>query len=231
MYKEFILRDGEIAFNMPDGTVTIMNVNTYLQLQKALKEQEEEGPSFFEVAVGLLLAAGAAADPEDPSDPEPENKKVLTDEAFKKWARLPENKEKVKNQPVVEEENKTFKVKGVVPAFALPGKPYSRGTYTIVASDGRIFRSGTEVEYYYDLPVGSVSSFFCGRQKFLYQGPNSKGAGLHYPGKKIGLARTPSDRFATDTSTEYRFEWLAKKMENNYSLYRTLVREAEQTKE
>ena len=42
MYKEFILRDGEIAFNMPDGTVTIMNVNTYLQLQKALEEEEED---------------------------------------------------------------------------------------------------------------------------------------------------------------------------------------------
>ena len=41
MYKEFILRDGEIAINLPDGTVTIMNVNTYLQLQKALKEEED----------------------------------------------------------------------------------------------------------------------------------------------------------------------------------------------
>lgn len=227
--QEFILRDGEIAFNMPNGTVTIMNVNTYLQLQKALKEQEEkeEGPSFFELAVGLLLA-GAAADSEDPSDPEPENKKVLTDEAFKKWARLPENKNKTTNQ-TIEEEPKTFKVSGVVPNFVLDGKPYSRGQYTIIASDGRIFRSGAEAEGFYDLPEGSVSSFFNGRQKYLRVGRwNAAKMPIN---SKIGLVRTRADRFAVDTAKEYTDDWIAQKMEKNYALYRTLCREAAQTME
>ena len=223
MYKEFILRDGEIAFNMPDGTVTIMNVNTYLQLQKALKEQEEEGPSFFEVAVGLLLAAGTAADPEDPSDPKPENKKVLTDEAFKKWARLPENKDKVDNTEVKTEEEKQENVlKGYIPNFKVPGNPWSRDGMTIyVDSYGNLFRSGAELERYHGLSKGSVSSFLCGRQKSLYSYLSG------YP-KKIGVAVSTNMLFNTPAHPE---NYKIKYWNTAYKKYRTVVNLARQSME
>ena len=233
MQQEFILRDGEIAFNMPDGTVTIMNVNTYLQLQKALKEQEEkeEGPSFFEVAVGLLLAAGAAADPEDPSDPEPENKKILTDEAFKKWARLPENEDKVNNKDEVKPAAEKVPP---VPAFAIDGDNYTNGPFIYVASDGRLFRSAKEVEKFYNLAKNSVSSFFYNKQKYLYQGYNSKGRlddRNWFVGKKIGLTRICSDSLWTNVPTVGAYGLNAAQVKQNYNTYRFAIECAEKNLE
>ena len=219
MYNEFILRDGEIAFNMPDGTVTIMNVNTYLQLQKALKEQEEkeEGPSFFEVAVGLLLLAGAAADPEDPSDPEPENKKILTDESFKKWARLPENKDKVDvdNKPKVEE----YTIKNRVPDYAVPGDcPASN--YVYVADDGKIFRSAAEVEEYYGLAKNSVSAYFADKQKYLYKNKE------RVPSARLGLDRADCSRLWVNTPAVVKCKSAVLTLNESYRRYKEMVNNA-----
>ena len=57
MQREFILRDGEIAFNRPDGTVVIMNTNTYLNLMKREDEPKEDHVDVYLKQIAALQAA------------------------------------------------------------------------------------------------------------------------------------------------------------------------------
>ena len=57
MNREFILRDGEIAFNRPDGTVVIMNTNTYLNLKKREEEPKEDNVEVYLKQIAALQEA------------------------------------------------------------------------------------------------------------------------------------------------------------------------------
>ena len=57
MNREFILRDGEIAFNRPDGTVVIMNIDTYLNLKKREKEPKEDNVEVYLNQIAALQKA------------------------------------------------------------------------------------------------------------------------------------------------------------------------------
>ena len=196
MNREFVLRDNEIAINRPDGTVVIMNLEAYKalrdekpnaeyqkiidnlrsllakrddqlktaktiqagyefqteELQKKLQKAEEEKKV-------LTAKVKHAEDNLDMQQKEIFNMKKDRDLFVLKIAELTKENEALKNQ------NKVTK------QLVLWGStkiPKNIPDFMYVTSNGEVFFSGAEIERKYNLPKGSVSSYFADKQKFLY---------------------------------------------------------------
>jgi len=190
MQREFVLRDGEIAINKPNGEVVIMNINTYADLENSLKEDTNKRDKVaFNLASKLLRTEydKVVKDLEDKVAELQETLRIKNDsiaclmESEKKnvqtiqelTAKLEANKAKTKSVPDI--------IVRYVDAMAgpifVPTRDCPRNNMVYVTHEGKVFANQTSVESYYKLPKNSVSAYCCGRQHTLIT-PDGKYIGI-----------------------------------------------------
>ena len=183
---EYILRDGEIAVNLPNGTVTIMNINTYMDLKARMEDEQKElsdlrkrvefqeellrGHREFEKKIKAerdeaIVELAAAKREIGILRGEVAAKNGIIDELDKEKKNLRKEYEdfKAKNQNAVLTELPLVEDYGQVPSAE---KPQSGNVY--ITDDGRVFANQFSVEKFLNLKYhGEVSEYCNGRRVTL----------------------------------------------------------------
>lgn len=166
--NEYILRDGEIAFNDPEtGLVTIMNVNTAIELRRKMSGEDQKMQEFKEDYIKKL--EGVLNQLDDLKAKMVEKEKELASVKAKQFFDNLYLDGKDPLQHVIYQNcgscNQYCKVKEYYALF--DAMLDDRKTHFYVTDDGDIFTSAADVERYFYLPKGSVYAYFKGLQKTL----------------------------------------------------------------
>jgi len=162
---EYILRDGEIAVNLPNGTVTIMNINTYMDLKARMEGKSEEMKELrhqLELQAELLDAHREFEQKCKDERDEAYKELNAANETIKNLRKDYEDL-KAKNQNAVLTELPLIEDYGQVPSAE---KPQSGNVY--ITDDGRVFANQFSVEKFLNLKYhGEVSEYCTFRRKSL----------------------------------------------------------------
>ena len=188
--NEFILRDNEIAINRPDGTVIIMNLNAFQELQSRLDSEEKNNKAKLEAANNLVTALQKHLAEVKMKNQELVNlynsklerindlksqlneTLVALDEKTKQVNQLQaevENAKKAAKEPATIQEPILFWGENAE-TIAKYGKNGTKSWpfWVYVTSDGSVFFTQASIEKKYNLPKGSVSAFLTGTQNNLF---------------------------------------------------------------
>lgn len=176
MNREFVLRDNEVAINRPDGTVVIMNINALRELQGESDETKALKTKLAAANHMIAILQKQALDWQERHKNMSDDRNRLRNELESEQARHREISQtyvdKIKElTDKLDKANEQIQSQKRPVQMVLWGStkvPKTIPSWLYVTSNGEVFFYGNEIEEKYNLPKGSVSSYFADKQKFLY---------------------------------------------------------------